>query len=136
MLSLVILTFSLSCYAQDNAGLPEHPIDVKLNECMDKNPSTAGIVECLDIAYKAWDDELNKNYKLLQSVVNAEQKSALRLVQLSWITYRDKEFEMLQTLYKSKEGTMFIPMYSYERVDVVKKRALDLKSHYNLMTEY
>lgn len=137
-LLLVLLTFAtaIPSLAQDNNGLPDHPIDVKLDNCLDSNPSTARMVECLGVAYKEWDDELNKNYKLLQSVVNAEQKSALRLAQLSWITYRDKEIDLLQALYKTKEGTMFVPMYEYSRVELVKKRALELKSHYNLMAEF
>lgn len=52
---------------------------------MDKNPSTQGMVGCLDAAYKKWDAELNKNYKALTSKMDATQKAALLAAQRKWI---------------------------------------------------
>ncbi|QQS28272.1 MAG: DUF1311 domain-containing protein [Sphingobacteriales bacterium] len=137
-MSLFLLCFlpNFTSFAQNNSNSTEDPIETKLNTCMENNPSTMGVVQCLDTAYLEWDAELNKYYKLLQTVVSKDQKTSLRTVQLSWIEYRDKEFELLQKLYESKEGTMFIPMIVYDKVEIVKHRALELKSHYSLLTEY
>jgi len=46
----------------------QHPIDKALDACTDKNGSTAGMVQCTDKAYAAWDKELNKNYGLLMQI--------------------------------------------------------------------
>ncbi|HRI28452.1 MAG TPA: DUF1311 domain-containing protein [Chitinophagales bacterium] len=131
----LLLVAVLPTIAQNNSE-GKHPIDSALDLCMDKNPSTTGTVNCIEKAYKEWDAELNKYYKLLQGVCNEQQKKALRTVQLAWIAYRDKEFEVIDKLYESKEGTMFVPMAAYDKAEVVKKRALELKSHYELLTEY
>jgi len=45
--------------AQDQ---PQHPIDKALDACIEKNGSTAGMVQCTDRAYASWDKELNQNY--------------------------------------------------------------------------
>ncbi|MFN3378277.1 MAG: lysozyme inhibitor LprI family protein, partial [Runella zeae] len=60
VISLLMATASFSQQASES-----HPIDVSLDNCMDKNPSTQGMIGCLDEAYKKWDAELNKNYKAL-----------------------------------------------------------------------
>lgn len=132
----LLLVNAGSLWAQSNTDEALHPIEVKMNNCIDKNPSTAGVTGCLDMAYTEWDAELNKYYKLLQGIVTKEQKAALRDAELAWITYRDKEFTLLELLYQSKEGTMFQPMLMYDKLTVVKKRALELEDHYKLLTEY
>lgn len=126
-------TFFFSCtvaFSQEPAE--RHPIDVALDKCMDKNPSTQGTVGCLDEAYKKWDAELNKNYKALTLKMNAKQKAALLAAQRKWIEYRDLEFKAQLSIYETMEGTMFQPMIVNDRMEVVKKRALDLKSYLDL----
>ena len=116
--------------AQDETE--KHPIDIALDKCMDKNPSTQGMVGCLDEAYKKWDVELNKNYKSLNLKLNAKQKAALLTSQRKWIEYRDLEFKFQSELYATMEGTMYQPMAVDSRLQIVKKRALDLKSYLDL----
>ncbi len=99
---------------------------------MDKNPSTQDMIGCLDEAYKKWDAELNKNYKALNLQLNATQKAALLASQRKWIEYRDLEFKTQGTIYQSMEGTMYLPMAVNERLEIVKKRALTLKSYLEL----
>jgi len=84
--SISILFLASLSTAQEQ---PQHPIDKALDACIDKNGSTAGMVECTDKAYAAWDKELNKNYGELMRALNPKQKEALRLAQLEWIKYRD-----------------------------------------------
>ncbi|MFN8343773.1 MAG: lysozyme inhibitor LprI family protein [Spirosomataceae bacterium] len=110
----------------------KHPIDIALDKCMDKNPSTQGTVGCLDEAYKKWDAELNKNYKALTLKMDAKQKAALLAAQRKWIEYRDLEFKAQLSVYETMQGTMFQPMIVNDRMEVVKKRALDLKSYLDL----
>ena len=63
-LASVLLSATVSI-AQEQT---QHPIDKTLEACIDKNGSTAGMVECTDKAYAAWDKELNQNYSELSRV--------------------------------------------------------------------
>ena len=112
-----------------------HSIDKALEACIDKNGSTAGMVECTDKAYAAWDKELNKNYGELMRALKPAQKEALRLAQLEWIKYRDVNFKFIDSVYDTMDGTMYIPMRIDSRMEVVKKRALELKGFVDLVTE-
>jgi len=131
LLSIVIFlcAFSASTIAQEPT---QHPIDKALDACIDKNGSTAGMVECTDKAYAAWDKELNKNYGELMRALNSKQKEALRLSQLEWIRHRDLEFKFLDSMFDTFQGTMYIPMRIGARLDVIKQRAVELKQNLEL----
>jgi uncharacterized protein YecT (DUF1311 family) len=113
----------------------QHPIDKALEACIDKNGSTAGMVECTDKAYAAWDKELNKNYGELMRTLKPPQKEALKSSELEWIKYRDLEFKFIDSIYDTMQGTMYIPMRIDARMEVIKKRALELKGFLDLAQE-
>jgi uncharacterized protein YecT (DUF1311 family) len=113
----------------------QHPIDKALDACIEKNGSTAGMVQCTDKAYAAWDKELNKNYVELMRALKPSQKEALRLAQLEWIKYRDLDFKFIDSVYDTMQGTMYIPMRIDARMEVIKKRALELKGFLDLIQE-
>ena len=48
-------------------------------------------IYCTNKLYASADHELNKNYQLLRSKINASQKSILKRSQLNWIRERDAE---------------------------------------------
>src|ERR1700694_5591611 len=110
----------------------QHPINKALEACIDKNGSTAGMVECTDKAYAAWDKELNKNYGALMRTLKPTQKEALRLAEFEWIKYRDLDFKLIDSIYDTMQGTMYIPMRIDARMEVIKKRALELKGFLDL----
>jgi uncharacterized protein YecT (DUF1311 family) len=127
LLALVLLcVFPVLALAQEPT---QHPIDKALDACIDQNGSTAGMVECTAKAYVAWDKELNKNYVELMRTVKPKQKEALRLSQLEWIKHRDLEFKFIDSMFDTFQGTMYIPMRVGARLDIIKQRALALKSH-------
>jgi uncharacterized protein YecT (DUF1311 family) len=128
----VVLLLSLMSFAQ---GESKHPIDKALDACIDKNGSTAGMVECTDKAYAAWDKELNKNYAELMRKLKPPQKEALRLSQLEWIKHRDLEFRFLDSMFDTFQGTMYIPMRIGAHLDIVKSRALELKTHLEIYND-
>lgn len=130
VLASVLLLATVSI-AQDQA---RHPIDKTLEACIDKNGSTAGMVECTDKAFGEWDKELNKNYGALMSALKAKQKEALRIAQLEWIKYRDLQFKFIDSVFDTLDGTMYIPMRISSRMALIKKRALELKDYLNLVT--
>ena len=129
LLSLWLPTF---VYAQEEQ---KHPIDKALEICTDKDPSTAGMVNCTDAAYKKWDQELNKNYRTLMARLKPAGKQLLKSAQLSWIAYRDNEFKLIDSIYDGIQGTMYIPMRIDEKMQIVKQRALALASHVDMLDE-
>lgn len=110
----------------------EHPIDEFEQQCMEKDYSTAGMVNCTYAARQKWDEDLNKYYKLLQKKLNPEQKIKLRDAQRAWIKFRDAEFENINSFYGELDGTMWFNISATDRMVIVKQRALDLKVYYNM----
>ncbi len=145
-LVLIVLLFSIATISPAKPAVTgfdspaqepsQHPIDKALDACTEKNGSTAGMVQCTDAAYAAWDKELNKNYGLLMQNLKPQQKEALRAAQLEWIKQRDLEFKFIDTVYGALQGTMYIPMRIAARMDVVKHRALELHEYLDLVKEF
>jgi len=119
----------------ETAPAEKHKIDKELDACIDKDPSTAGMVECIEKAIKQWDGELNKNYKLLAGALDKEGQENLKKTQLEWIKFRDAEIKLIASVYSKKEGTMYVPMSCDSVMEITKKRALELRSYYELITE-
>ena len=132
--ALLLLTLSLPTlvYAQETS---KHPIYKALDTCTEKDPSTAGMVSCTDIAYKKWDQELNKNYRTLMAKSKPAGKQLLKSAQLSWIAYRDNEFKLIDNIYDGIQGTMYIPMRIDEKMQIVRQRALAPASHVDMLDE-
>ncbi len=57
------------------------------------------------------------------------------MVQLEWIKYRDLDFKLIDSIYDTMQGTMYIPMRIDAHMEVVKKRALELKGFLDLVQE-
>src|SRR5689334_1590783 len=104
---LVLALAATPCMAQEKK---EHPIDRALERCMDKDPSTAGQINCIDKAYASWDKELNRAYNELMRALDAPGKQSLKTAQAEWLKYRDLEFKLIESVYDKLEGTMYIPM--------------------------
>jgi uncharacterized protein YecT (DUF1311 family) len=62
-------------------------------------------------------------------------KQLLKSAQLNWITYRDNEFKLIDSIYDGIQGTMYIPMRIDEKMQIVKQRALALASHLDMLDE-
>lgn len=133
ILYFVIIVFFVSSklFSQDS----HHPIDTYLDSCLEKDYSTSGMVKCTDDARKMWDDELNKYYKILMKILDEESSKTLKASELQWIEFKEKEFINIDKIYSKMEGTMYIPMRVYAKLEVVKARALQLKDFYDLLTE-
>ncbi len=110
----------------------DHPFDKSLEDCMEKDMSTAGMVKCLYEAYDKYDNELNRLYKILMKGLDEESAKELKSAQLEWIVFRDKEFKLIDAVYSKLEGTMYIPMRVSDRIEIVKKRVLDFEAYADL----
>ncbi|MCX6567323.1 MAG: DUF1311 domain-containing protein [Candidatus Aminicenantes bacterium] len=115
------------------AGAAKHPIDAWLEECTAKDESTAGQLACLATAYGKWDAELNRVYQELMNKLPEDSRPALKAAQVAWLKHRDEEFKLLAALYDPLDGTMYGLMKTADRVDIVRKRALELSSYLDVL---
>ena len=131
---LIVIVLLMSAIG-DAQETPKRPIDKALDACLDKDSTTAGMTNCIGNAYEKWDKELNRIYAELMKKLNPEGKANLKDAQLQWLKFRDSEFKLQDSVYSTLEGTMYIPMRASDRMEVVKKRAVELKSHLELLKE-
>ncbi len=113
-----------------------HPIDNLLKNCLeaDSSQTTAGMIKCINMATLDWDNELNKNYKLLMSVLSPQEKEKLKSSQLKWIEFRDKELDFSNTVLNKLKGTMWLVTKANKKLELVKQRTLELKDYHDLLT--
>lgn len=83
----------------------------------------------MSTATEKWDTELNKTYKELLDLLTTEQKEKLKIAQREWIEYRDKEIEFSNQLYYDMQGTMWIPIAAQTKLDLTRKRTIELESY-------
>lgn len=130
LVGMILFLFQLT-YGQEE----KHPIDLRLEACLasDSGISTAGMIECLSSAANSWDGELNSYYDLLREALDSSEQEALTASQVSWLTYRDREFEFTNHLYGDMLGTIWRITSAQRRMNVVKQRALELKTYYKTL---
>ena len=101
--------------------------------------STAERAEQAEKARKAWDDELNKVYKLLMSELSGEQKAKLQNSEKEWIKNIEKEIEKILDEEcgldeKGKRmtcGTVVAPIEAGTKMERTKERAIQLAKMYD-----
>ena len=112
-----------------------YKIDTLLQKCMAKDNSDAGMISCLEKAEKDWDNELNKYYKLLLNKLDTADQKNLKESQRQWIIYRDKEINFFSTLYSKKDGSMWNVSIADNRMQIIRKRAIELLEYYEAITQ-
>jgi len=131
-ITLVVAYFA---FASSIAKAEDNAIDARFGKCVDADSTTTSMVECSYKAYDEWDNELNKNYSTLLTKLSPDQKTILRASQRQWILYRDSEFKVIDAAYSHVSGTMYIPMRVNDRTEIVKDRALQLRSYITLIED-
>lgn len=129
----VFIPAALSRPQDKAAGAAKHPIDAWLEQCTAKDESTAGQLNCLAEAFRKWDAELNRVYQELMKKLPEAARPALKSAQVAWLKHRDEEFKLLAALYDPLDGTMYGLMKAADRVDLVRKRALELSSYLDVL---
>ena len=125
-----ILCFCLFSEAVKAASAYEaaeiHPIDIAIEEKIDADPSTVGMIEAYEWGIQEWDKLLNKNYSALMKKLGKEDQERLRASQREWIKFRDLEFAFNENYWGGFEGTMYRTFPFAFKSDFVRERALRL----------
>ncbi len=101
-------------------------VDFLMEQAMDREPSTAGMVQAAREAAERWDTLLNANYHALKGQLPAEAAAALTASQRQWLTWRDAEVETLAGVYGAQEGTMWMPAMAHAEMALTQRRAKQL----------
>lgn len=107
----------------------QHPIDLLLKRCLDRNGTTLGDIDCHAAAERRWDAELNRAYRLLLGALDPPHAAALRTAQQQWLKFRDAERSAIDAVY-DREGTLWKVVDARRRMELVRERALRLGSLY------
>jgi uncharacterized protein YecT (DUF1311 family) len=128
VLAVCVLMVAFACanlaFADDEA--PKHPIDAELEERIDADSSTVGMIEACQWAEGEWDKLLNENYQALMKKLDKKNQAVLKASQREWIKFRDLEFEFIGSFYGGMDGTIFLTIAAGGRADFVRERALKL----------
>ena len=132
MLILIIMMMLISGIAHAEE---KHPIDKRLEDCMNKSKSvTSEMEKCLEAALEEWEAEISKYYRLLMDKLDEEPKKQLKESQMAWLRFKNAEFEFIP-FYFQDFGSYIGPYARSHKIDIVKSRALQLRTYYNTITE-
>lgn len=106
-----------------------HPLDRELDACLTLDPSTAGMINCLNLAYEKWDAELNRVYRDLRRTLDPEGREALQDAQRAWIGFRDAEFGLMERMYGPGDGSLARVEAAAKRVEFIRTRVLALSGY-------
>ncbi len=121
-LPLVCLLLSSTALAESN------PIDQQLEQCLNKESSTAGMSQCYGNANKAWDKEMNTQYNQVMKKLTGQPKDKLRSAQRAWLAYRDSWMSASSSYFQTSQGSMAALSIGAQGVSLVRNQALMLQS--------
>jgi uncharacterized protein YecT (DUF1311 family) len=87
---------------------------------------------------KGYDSLLNKYYQKLLAVLKPDDKRMLIQTQKSWLSFRDAEYKLVETISKdeySGGGTIQQLNESGTYLNLVKTRTIDIFEHYTRATQ-
>lgn len=109
------------------SGLAQHPLDLILDQCLDENWTTLGMIECYGVAQTRWDAELNAHYQRLMNTLNPGQQALLKQSQRAWIAFRDAQLASIHAVY-DRDGTIWRIVQAQQAMKVTREQALRLNS--------
>lgn len=107
-------------------------IDKTEQKCLDNAQSAQQMLNCTNSASLMWENEIEKYYNLLFQTLDNNNKLILHQSQENWKKYKDKEFELIDTI-NDKDPTMFINIKSGFKKSIIKERAILLKGYYDTL---
>jgi uncharacterized protein YecT (DUF1311 family) len=114
------------------------PIDSAMQRCLARADmsSTAGQVQCIDTANKAWQGAIDAAYQ--QLLANAPDKPRVgwqrgwqrdwQESQRRWLAWRNVEMQLMRAVYETTQGTMYAMSEANMLLQPVRDRALELRA--------
>lgn len=134
--STILLVLSLSSASFARAAETEkHPIDAEMERAMDKNSSTAGMVQAAAEAQDKWQKEIDQALGKIRAEMTPEQRKTLEASQRAWRAYVNKELETQGAVFRVMHGTMWRPVSAQKSMEIYRARALLLRSYVDILSE-
>jgi len=111
-------------------------IERKMALQIEKDYSTAGMINAGSTAIDSYDELLNKYYMQLLKTLDNDDQTLLRQAQRDWLKYRDTELEFNGTFTEYKNtggGTMYGPLALSRVLEITRQRVLDIYSYLHLI---
>ena len=93
----------------------------RVDECMQKDSSIAGMVGCINAEFAVQDKILNENYKKVMGVLTEENRKILKDVQRKWVAYKEAK-----CAFYPKQGTIHRLDAADCYLQMTKERATEL----------
>jgi hypothetical protein len=117
ILSLFFVSNFVYLYSQDTQKIANEfrqdtiRVEQKVRDMLEKDYSTAGMINSSVVLETEYDKLLNKYYKLLYHKLDKNGKTALEDAQLKWIKFRDADknlvMELSRNTYDTREAAVF-----------------------------
>jgi uncharacterized protein YecT (DUF1311 family) len=99
-----------------------------MEAAMDKDPSTAGMIQAISAANVQWNKRMNSSYNSLKKRMEPEEWQSLVSAQKAWITYRNLQIASIESTYSKMEGSMWRPVSASRVMEITRQRALFLEA--------
>jgi uncharacterized protein YecT (DUF1311 family) len=106
------------------------PIDAAMRTCLARSDmsSTAGQVQCMDMARIGWNTALDNAWQQLQPELPPARRKQWQKSQASWQALRDADKPLLAAVFATTRGTMYVLAEADMQLQPVRDRALALRS--------
>lgn len=124
--------------AQIEFTLDTFRIEQLMEKWIDLDYSDFGMRDAGYAATKLYDSLLNKYYKKLLAVLQNNDKQVLIQAQKAWLSFRDNETKLTETISKEEYtggGTMQNIVESVKYLTLVKSRTIAIFEHYTRATQ-
>lgn len=126
---------SLTKNSQESTSEDLDPIDKAERDCISKTGNTNEMNRCSQIAQQSWEKDIQNNLAELKKFLSSEDYKKLQLSQSSWKNYKNKDYELINSVISYKQGTMYLNFREGWRTEIVKQRALILREYLNTLKE-
>lgn len=93
----------------------------RVDECMQKDSSIAGMVGCINAEFAVQDKILNENYKKVMGALTEENRKILKDVQRKWVAYKEAK-----CAFYPRQGTIHRLDAADCYLQMTKERATEL----------
>src|SRR5260221_1452106 len=113
----------------ENSGSADvdYPTDDALDRCMDQHQAPSEQASCVEEALDRWDETMNAVYQKLTE--RLPSKSTLVEAQRNWLTVRDAEYPLIDSIYETLPSEEYRSLRAYSRLRLTRERALLLKKY-------
>ena len=132
---VVAVTLALFATFPTHAEEAKDPIDIAMEQAMEEDPSTAGMVQAAASALKKWEKAMERALTKLEELMEPEEWTALQASQKAWRAFRQQEVKTQGEIYSRMDGTMWRPVAASDMMELVRARTLQLRQYAETISE-